>query len=211
MGAGGSVHERAVRRRPTTSDRQEAGVNVFAISHGETAWSLSGRHTGTTDIPLTDNGRRLAERMRSVLAGERSRSFSSSPCSGRAETCERGSRQHGRHRPRPSRVELRRVRGTDAQADPRDGAGLAIFGMDARAARPRSRSGAVDRVIARRARPRATSRCSRTAMSCACSRPAGSAARGGGQHFLLDTGTLSVLGCTTDIPAVRIWNGPLMG
>jgi broad specificity phosphatase PhoE len=31
-----------------------------------------------------------------------------------------------------------------------------------------------------------------------------------GQHFLLDTGTLSVLGYYRDIPAVRIWNGPLV-
>ena len=32
-----------------------------------------------------------------------------------------------------------------------------------------------------------------------------------GQHFLLDTGTLCVLGYYRDVPAVRIWNGPLVG
>ena len=33
---------------------------------------------------------------------------------------------------------------------------------------------------------------------------------GGGQHFLLDTGTLCVLSYYRDLPAVRIWNGHLM-
>jgi broad specificity phosphatase PhoE len=32
---------------------------------------------------------------------------------------------------------------------------------------------------------------------------------GAGQHFLLDTGILCVLGYYRDIPAVKIWNGPL--
>ena len=30
----------------------------------------------------------------------------------------------------------------------------------------------------------------------------------GGQHFLLDTGTLCILGYYRDVPAVKVWNGP---
>jgi hypothetical protein len=63
-------------------------VNVFAIRHGETAWSRGGQHTGTTDIPLIGNGRRLAKQMRPVLATRAFGLVLCSPMQRARETCE---------------------------------------------------------------------------------------------------------------------------
>ena len=61
-------------------------MKVYLARHGETEWSLSEQHTGRTDIPMTDNGRRQAAQMRGLFPSRPVEKAFTSPLSRAVET-----------------------------------------------------------------------------------------------------------------------------
>ena len=64
-----------------------AGTELWLIRHGETEWSLSRKHTGRTDIGLTEHGCKRAEELRNYLAGTEFAAVFTSPLKRARETC----------------------------------------------------------------------------------------------------------------------------
>jgi probable phosphoglycerate mutase len=62
---------------------------LWLVRHGETEWSRSGQHTGSTDIPLTDTGRAQAAALGRLLGGRRFAKVLSSPKARALDTCVR--------------------------------------------------------------------------------------------------------------------------
>jgi broad specificity phosphatase PhoE len=65
-----------------------AKIELWLIRHGETEWSLSGAHTSTTDIPLTEHGRQRAVELRDYLSGKKFAAVFVSPMQRARQTCE---------------------------------------------------------------------------------------------------------------------------
>jgi broad specificity phosphatase PhoE len=62
--------------------------DIYLVRHGETKWSLSGQHTGLTDLPLTKGGEEQARRLRRRLTSMTFAKVLSSPLQRAIRTCE---------------------------------------------------------------------------------------------------------------------------
>lgn len=60
---------------------------IYLARHGETVWSLSGQHTGLTDLPLTERGERNARALGERLTGLTFAKVLTSPLQRAARTC----------------------------------------------------------------------------------------------------------------------------
>ena len=185
---------------------------VYLLRHGETEWSLSGRHTGATDISLTENGRLAARVLKPILAQETFALVLSSPLHRARETCELaglGNRAHLE----PDLMEWNYgiYEGLTTEQIHQTRPGWSVFRDGCPGGEsPEQVAARADRVIAK----------VRTAEADVALFAHGHILRviaarwidlpaSHGEHFLLDTATLNVLGYYYDSPALKIWNAPI--
>jgi probable phosphoglycerate mutase len=185
---------------------------VTLIRHGETEWSMNGRHTGITDIPLTENGRRAAYRLKPILAQVAFARVWTSPMERARETCECVGLAEVAEIDRDlMEWNYGEYEGLTSEQIHVHAPGWLIFRDGCPGGeRPEELGPRVDRVIARVRAVKgdvalfAHGHFFRVFVARWLGLPVGA-----GSQFLLDTATLSILGHYQDIPAVKRWNDPI--
>ena len=186
--------------------------DVWLIRHGETAWSRSGQHTGSTDLALTETGRRAASALAPTLAGESFALVLTSPLKRARETCALAGLA-ARAQVDADLLEWNygEYEGlTAAEIRDRRPAWLVFTDGAPGGERPDDVGRRVDRVIARaRSAPGnvamfAHGHVLRVLVARWLGWPVAA-----GRHFLLDTGTVNVLSAYRDAPAIKRWNAPV--
>jgi len=184
---------------------------VYLARHGETAWTLTGQHTGRTDIPLTGRGERNARSLAQRLTGVAFASVLTSPLSRALRTCELAGFggqadidpdlqewDYGQYEGRRT-ADIRQERpGWDLFRDGCPG-GESVEAVGARADRMLARLRAVEGKVV----VFSHGHCLRVLAARWLGLPVGAA-----HHFVLSTAALSILGYehTRDEPALRLWN-----
>jgi broad specificity phosphatase PhoE len=185
---------------------------VYLLRHGETEWSLNGRHTGVTDIPLTENGRKLARQLQPILAREKFVMVLTSPLQRARETCELAGLgtlasvdrdlmewNYGEY----ESLTTEQIRQTRPDWSVfRDGCpgGESPLQVSVRADEIVSRVRTVDGNVALFSHGHILRVLAARWINLSASY---------GENFLLDTATLNVLGYYRESPAFKIWNAPL--
>jgi broad specificity phosphatase PhoE len=184
---------------------------VVLVRHGETEWSLSGRHTGTTDIPLTTEGRRQAEALGPRLSAWRFALVLTSPLQRARETCRlAGYGQQAQVRPDLVEWNYGRYEGLTSNQIKELNPGWSLWrdgGPNGEQAADVGRR--ADRVIAevRRIDGDVLLFAHGHVLRVLASRWLGEPAEGG-RHYALETAALSVLGYEHEDPVIRRWNQP---
>jgi broad specificity phosphatase PhoE len=184
---------------------------IYLARHGETAWSLTGQHTGLTDLPLTQRGEQNARSLGQRLNGLSFVKVFTSPLQRARRTCELAGFgaaaevdrdllewDYGSYEGRTS-VDLHAER-PDWAAVPRR---LSWRG-NARRGRGPGRSRGLPRPGGTRGRAGVLERAFPARARCAMAR----ARAWGGGHYLLSTASLSVLGYehARSTPVIKLWN-----
>jgi broad specificity phosphatase PhoE len=186
---------------------------VYLIRHGETEWSLSGQHTGITDIPLTENGRNVAKQLEPILAKENFTMILTSPLERARKTCElAGLGAHAEIDRDLMEWNYGEYEGLTPKQIDAQAPGWMLFRDGCPGGETPEQAGArVDRVIARARAVEghvalfAHGHIFRVFAARWLGHPATA-----GRHFLLDTATLSILSYYRGIPAVKRWNATLV-
>ena len=185
---------------------------IYLIRHGETEWSLSGQHTGITDISLTDNGRMVARQLKPALAKETFARVLTSPLQRARETCELagfgGRAEIDRDLMEWNYGEYEGLTPKQIHAKTPD---WMIFSDGCPGGESPGQVGArADRVIAKvRALEGDVALFAHGHIFRVFAARWIGLPPGAGRHFLIDTATLNILSYYRDIPAVKRWNALL--
>jgi len=185
---------------------------VYLLRHGETEWSLNGRHTGVTDIPLTEKGRMAAQLLRPILARETFALVLTSPLQRARETCElAGLGERANVEQDLMEWNYGEYEGLTTEQIRLTRPGWSVFRDGCPGGESPEQVGArADRILAtvRAADGNAALFAHGHILRVVAARWIKLSANYG-EHFLLDTATLNVLGYYRESPSFKIWNAPL--
>lgn len=185
---------------------------VYLLRHGETEWSLNGQHTGVTDVPLTENGRLAALHLQPILANEIFTLVLTSPLQRARETCElAGLGKSANVEPDLIEWNYGEYEGLTTEQIRMARPGWSVFRDGCPGGEsPEQVSARADRVLTRvRAAEGDVALFAHGHILRVLAARWVNLSPDYGEHFLLDTATLNVLGYYRESPAFKIWNAPV--